>query len=145
MFLCLLDSSSAGTAYHYWFNYLNELPALLWKLKQSRQRGKSYVLYVCMYISSMIVLYILAYISMIPSQFLCMLPLRRAFRENPSCVCVPQVSRHRSEAGLAETAQVAAPGEVGVQRGQDPGGPTYILQLIHARVLHRGRHADRRG
>eukprot|EP01035_Chromulina_nebulosa_P026417 gene26416-34579_t len=29
----------AGTAYHYWFNYLNELPALLWKLKQSRQRG----------------------------------------------------------------------------------------------------------
>eukprot|EP01039_Chlorochromonas_danica_P003101 gene3101-3395_t len=29
-----------GPAYHYWFNYLNELPALLWRMKQSRQRGK---------------------------------------------------------------------------------------------------------
>lgn len=28
-----------GPAYHYWFNYLNELPALLWRMKQSRQRG----------------------------------------------------------------------------------------------------------
>ena len=29
-----------GPSYHYWFNYLNELPALLWKLKQTQQRGK---------------------------------------------------------------------------------------------------------
>ncbi len=28
-----------GPAYHYWFNYLNELPAVLWRLKQTRQRG----------------------------------------------------------------------------------------------------------
>lgn len=30
----------AGPVYHYWFNYLNELPQVLWRLKQSRQRGK---------------------------------------------------------------------------------------------------------
>lgn len=30
----------AGPVYHYWFNYLNELPQVLWRLKQSQQRGK---------------------------------------------------------------------------------------------------------
>lgn len=30
----------AGPAYHYWFDYLNELPALLWRFKQTRHRGK---------------------------------------------------------------------------------------------------------
>ncbi|RYH17874.1 Mpv17/PMP22 family protein [archaeon] len=29
-----------GPSYHYWFNYLNELPAMLWRMKQSRHRGK---------------------------------------------------------------------------------------------------------
>lgn len=29
----------AGPVFHYWFNYLNELPQVLWRLKQSRQRG----------------------------------------------------------------------------------------------------------
>lgn len=29
-----------GPAYHYWFNYLNELPALLWRMKQTRQRNR---------------------------------------------------------------------------------------------------------
>jgi len=29
-----------GPAFHYWYNYLNEIPALLWTLKKSRQRGK---------------------------------------------------------------------------------------------------------
>lgn len=29
-----------GPSYHYWFNYLNTLPELLWRLKQSRQRGQ---------------------------------------------------------------------------------------------------------
>ena len=30
----------AGPSYHYWFNYLNELPAALWSLKQSNQRWR---------------------------------------------------------------------------------------------------------
>lgn len=29
-----------GPAFHYWFNYLNELPALLWNMKQIRHRDK---------------------------------------------------------------------------------------------------------
>jgi hypothetical protein len=29
-----------GPAFHYWFNYLNELPALLWYMKQIRHRDK---------------------------------------------------------------------------------------------------------
>jgi hypothetical protein len=30
----------SGPAYHYWFNYLNELPNIMWQLKQSNHRGK---------------------------------------------------------------------------------------------------------
>ena len=30
----------AGPAYHYWFNYLDELPAHAYRLKQLRQRGE---------------------------------------------------------------------------------------------------------
>jgi hypothetical protein len=30
----------SGPAYHYWFNSLNELPTLLWQLKQSNQRTR---------------------------------------------------------------------------------------------------------
>lgn len=29
-----------GPAFHYWYNYLNEVPAILLQLKRSRQRGK---------------------------------------------------------------------------------------------------------
>jgi len=29
-----------GPLYHYWFNYLNELPALLWQMKQTQHRDK---------------------------------------------------------------------------------------------------------
>mmetsp|Transcript_2822 Transcript_2822/g.4696 ORF Transcript_2822/g.4696 Transcript_2822/m.4696 type:complete len:327 (-) Transcript_2822:96-1076(-) len=29
-----------GPAFHYWYNYLNEVPAMLLQLKRSRQRGK---------------------------------------------------------------------------------------------------------
>jgi hypothetical protein len=30
----------SGPVYHYWFNYLNELPAVLWQIKQMKHRGK---------------------------------------------------------------------------------------------------------
>lgn len=30
----------SGPSYHYWFNYLNELPALMWRYKQTKHRGK---------------------------------------------------------------------------------------------------------
>eukprot|EP01038_Epipyxis_sp_PR26KG_P013843 gene13843-18566_t len=36
----LFGTLISGPAYHYWFTYLNELPTLLWRLKQTRQRGK---------------------------------------------------------------------------------------------------------
>ncbi len=36
----LFGTVVGGPAYHYWFNYLNELPAALWRLKQTRQRGQ---------------------------------------------------------------------------------------------------------
>ena len=36
----LFGSTIAGVAYNYWFNYLNELPQLLWRMKQTRHRGK---------------------------------------------------------------------------------------------------------
>jgi hypothetical protein len=29
-----------GPAFHYWYDYLSEIPGLLWQLKKSRQRGK---------------------------------------------------------------------------------------------------------
>lgn len=30
----------AGPSFHYWYNYLNEIPTLLWSLKKFRQRGR---------------------------------------------------------------------------------------------------------
>jgi hypothetical protein len=35
----LFGTFVSGPAMHYWFNYLNELPAALWQLKQMRHRG----------------------------------------------------------------------------------------------------------
>lgn len=36
----LFGTFVGGPAFHYWYNYLNEVPALLWQLKKSQQRGK---------------------------------------------------------------------------------------------------------
>lgn len=36
----LFGTVVGGPAFHYWYNYLNEVPALLLQLKRSRQRGK---------------------------------------------------------------------------------------------------------
>jgi hypothetical protein len=36
----LFGTIISGPAMHYWFNYLNELPALMWQYKQIHHRGK---------------------------------------------------------------------------------------------------------
>lgn len=36
----LFGTFIGGPAFHYWFNYLNELPAMFLRMKQSRHRGK---------------------------------------------------------------------------------------------------------
>lgn len=36
----LFGTVFSGPVYHYWFNYLNELPAVLWQIKQMKHRGK---------------------------------------------------------------------------------------------------------